>query len=134
MYTVRQLANADNFAIEQRKAAKAIEWMNSYAMKNNKKFETKLEGYSLPTINFGNFEVISWKGDWSAARNIIIKASRKLNMKVIEAGYHQKGNLIQSFFMGSKEFAKVYSDGNFIGNIVLVTKSGKWIAKSEKLG
>ena len=133
IYADSNLANADNFAVEQRKAAKAVEWMNSYALKNNKKFETKLEGYSLSTINFGTFEVISWKGNWSAARNIIIKASKKLNMKVIEAGYHQKGNLIQSLFMSSKEFAKVYSDGNFTGNIVLGTKSGKWIVKSEKL-
>jgi hypothetical protein len=87
------LANADNFAVEERNAAKAIGWMNSYASKNNKKFETKLEGYTLSTINFGNFEVISWSGDWSTARNIIIRASRKLNIKIVEAGYHQKGNL-----------------------------------------
>ena len=77
------MASADNFAVEQGKADRAIDWMNSYAKKNNKKFEAKLEGYSLSTIKFGNFEVISWKGDWSVARNIIIKVSSKLNMKVI---------------------------------------------------
>jgi hypothetical protein len=127
------LANADNFAVEERNAAKAIGWMNSYAIKNNKKFETKLEGYTLSTINFGNFEVISWSGDWSTARNIIIRASRKLNIKVVEAGYHQKGNLLQSLFLGSREFGKVYSSGHIIGNISLNMVSGKWKVKSEKL-
>ena len=71
------MASANNFAVEQGKAEKAIEWMNSYAKKNNKKFEAKLEGYVLSTVNFGNFEMISWKGDWSAARNIILRASTK---------------------------------------------------------
>jgi hypothetical protein len=127
------LAKADNFAIEERNAAKTIEWMNSYASKNSKKFETKLEGYVLSTTNFGNFEVISWSGDWSAARSIIIKVSRKLNVKVIESGYHQKGDLLRSLFLVSKEFAKVYSDGRLIGNIVLGMVSGKWKVESETL-
>jgi hypothetical protein len=127
------LANADNFAVEEKNATKAIGWMNSYAVKNNKKFETKLEGYTLSTINFGNFEVISWSGDWSTARNIIIRASKKLNIKVIEAGYHQKGNLLQSLFLGSREFGKVYSGGHIIGNISLSMISGKWKVESEKL-
>jgi hypothetical protein len=130
---MESLASADNFAVEKRNAAKAIEWMNSNARNNNKKFETKLEGYTLSTINFGNFEVISWNGDWSTARNIIIRASRKLNIKVVEAGYHQKGNLLQTLFLGSREFAKVYSDGHIIGNISLSMVSGKWKVKSEKL-
>jgi hypothetical protein len=127
------LASSDNFAIEERNAAKAIEWMNAYANKNGKKFETKLEGYILSTTNFGNFEVISWNGDWSAARNIIKKVSRRLNLKVIESGYHQKGDFLRSLFLVSKEFAKVYSDGRLIGNIVLSMVSGKWTVESETL-
>jgi hypothetical protein len=126
------LTSANNFAVEQAKSGKAIEWMNSYAKIKNKKFEARLEDYSLSTLKFGNFEVIYWKGDWSAARSIIIKASSKLNMKVIEAGYHKKGNLVSLLFGGSDEIAKVYSGGNLIGNIVLKSKSGKWIVKSEK--
>jgi hypothetical protein len=38
-----RLATTDNFAIEQGKAQRAIEWLNSYATKNNKKLEIKLE-------------------------------------------------------------------------------------------
>jgi hypothetical protein len=106
--------------------------MNSYAKMKNKKLEARLENYSLSTLKFGEFDVIYWKGDWSAARSIIIKASSKLNMKVIEAGYHKKGNFMSLLLGGSDEIAKVYSGGNLIGNIVLKSRSGKWIVESEK--
>ena len=126
------MPSANNFALQQGKSAKAIEWMNSYAKMKNKKLEVRLEEYSLCTVKFGKFDVIYWKGDWSAARSIIIKASSKLNMKVIEAGYHKKGNFMSLLLGGSDEIAKVYSGGNLVGNIVLKSKSGKWIVKSEK--
>jgi hypothetical protein len=126
------LTSANNFALEQGKSAKAIDWMNSYAKMKNRKLEVKLENYSLSTLKFGNFDAISWNGDWSAARLIIVKASSKLNMKVIEAGYHKKGSLLSSLLGGSDEIAKVYSGGQLVGNIVLKSKSGKWIVKSEK--
>ena len=126
------MTSANNFALEQGKSAKAIDWMNSYAKMKNRKLEVKLENYSLSTLKFGNFDAISWNGDWSAARLIIVKASSKLNMKVIEAGYHKKGSLLSSLLGGSDEIAKVYSGGKLVGNIVLKSKSGKWIVKSEK--
>ncbi|MDQ3868035.1 MAG: hypothetical protein M3250_00575 [Thermoproteota archaeon] len=126
------MPSANNFALEQAKSSRAIEWMNSYAKMKNKKLEARLENYSLATLKFGEFDVIYWKGDWSAARSIIIKASSKLNMKVIEAGYHKKGNFMSLLLGGSDEIAKVYSGGNLIGNIVLKSRSGKWIVESEK--
>jgi hypothetical protein len=126
------LTSANNFALEQGKSAKAIDWMNSYAKMKNRKLEIRSENYSLSTLKFGNFDAISWNGDWSAARLIIVKASSKLNMKVIEAGYHKKGSLISSLLGVSDEIAKVYSGGKLVGNIVLKSKSGKWIIKSEK--
>ena len=126
------MTSANNFALEQGKSARAIDWMNSYAKMKNRKLEIRSENYSLSTLKFGNFEAISWNGDWSAARLIIVKASSKLNMKVIEAGYHKKGSLLSSLLGGSDEIAKVYSGGKLVGNIVLKSKSGKWIVKSEK--
>ena len=107
--------------------------MNSEAAKNNKKLQVKLEGYLLSTKKFGNFEVVSWKGEWSTARNMVIRASKKLNIKVVEAGYHVKGQLLSSLFGISREFAKVYSGGNIIGNLELTTRSGRWKVKGEKL-
>jgi hypothetical protein len=127
------LARSDNFALEKAKAEKAIDWMNSYAATRNKKFNAKLTGYNMSTMNFGSFQLLSWEGDWSAARHIIVKASSKLNMKVVEAGYHSKGSIFQSFLGLSREYAKVYSGGVLVGNIVLGMKSGRIIASSEKL-
>jgi hypothetical protein len=124
------LASSDSFAVEHDKGQEAVNWMNEYAKKNNLKFEAKLEGYTLQTSRFGNFEVISWKGDWSAARNIIKRASSKLRMKILESGYSEKKDLLSALF-GSGNFAKVYSGGNLIGQIELVSKSGKWVSKSE---
>ena len=128
------MAGTDNFGVEDGMGHKAIEWMNSYSKEKKKEFKARLEGYQISSKNFGDFEIISWNGNWSDARKIIIKASVKLSMKVIESGYHQKDNLLISFFGLGKEFAKVYKKGNYIGIIVLGMRSGKWYIKSEKLG
>ncbi|MDX1372054.1 MAG: hypothetical protein R3321_06270 [Nitrososphaeraceae archaeon] len=125
------MATADNFALEERKAEEAIQWMNSYALEHDKKFEAKLEGYILTTIKFGNFQIISWKGEWSVARNLIKKTSKKLNMKVIESGYHKKDSFFLSLIGANKEIAKVYNKGNLVGNLILGKKSGKWVVKKE---
>jgi hypothetical protein len=125
------VAGADSFAVEQGKGEQAINWMNEYAQKNKIKFEAKLQGYSMPTVKFGAFEFISWKGDWPAARNIIKKASSKLRIKTLESGYHEKTDLLTSMFGASSEFAKVYSNGNLVGQIEIKSKGGKWTVKNE---
>lgn len=128
------MASTDSFGVESGMGNKSIDWMNAYSREKNMHFNARLEGYVVSTKNFGNFEIISWNGSWSDARKIIVKSSSKLNMKVIESGYHQKDNLLLSFFGFGKEFAKIYKKGNYIGAIVLGTRSGKWYVKSEKLG
>ena len=125
------MAGADSFAVEHRKAQEVIKWMNTYAKKNNHKFEAKLAGYSMQTVKFGSFELITWSGDWSAARNIIKKASKQLRAKVIESGYHEKQGLLSAMFAGSSEYGKVYSNGKFVGQIEMNRKAGRWVAKSE---
>ena len=124
------LAGADSFAVEQGKAEEAIEWMNATAERNRQKFHSKLVRYSMQTIKFGNFEIISWNGEWSVARNIIRKASSKLGIKVIESGYHEKRDLLSAMFGGS-EFGKVYSNGKLVGQIEMEKKSGRWTSKYE---
>jgi hypothetical protein len=130
----RILASTDNFGVEAGMGNRATEWMNTYSKEKKMDFNARLEGYQVSTKNFGNFEIISWSGNWSDARKIIIKSSTKLSMKIIESGYHQKDNLLLSFFGIGKEFAKVYKKGNYIGAVVLGTRSGKCYVKSEKLG
>lgn len=125
------MAGADNFAVEHQKAQQAVEWINTYAKKNNHKFECKLTGYPMQTVKFGNFEMITWSGDWSDARNIIHKASKQLRAKVIESGYHEKRDLLSAMFGASSEYGKVYSNGKLVGQIEMNKKSGRWIAKEE---
>ena len=125
------MAGADNFAIEHRKVQQAIEWLNAYAKENNHKFECKRTGYSMQTVKFGSFEMITWSGDWSAARNIIQKASKHLRAKVIESGYHEKRGLLSAMFGVSSEYGKVYSNGKLVGQIEMNKKSGRWIAQDE---
>ncbi len=125
------MAGADSFAVEHQKAQKAIEWINAYAKKNDYKFEAKLAGYSMQTVKFGSFELITWSGDWSAARNIIQKASKQLRAKVIESGYHQKRDLLSAMLGGSSEYGKVYSNGKLVGQIEMNKKAGRWVAKAE---
>ena len=128
------MAGSDNFGVENGMGHRAVEWMNSYSKEKKMEFKAKLEGYQISSKNFGDFEIISWRGKWSDARKIIVKASTKLSMKVIESGYHQKDNLLISFFGFGKEFGKVYKKGNYIGTIILGIRSGKWYIKSEKPG
>ena len=128
------LANSNNFAIEKGKSVIAINWINEFISKSNRSFKISISKYSLNTLNFGNFDLIEWEGDWSIARNIFKKVSSKLNIKVIESGYHKKGNIIEAFFGMSKEYGKVYSSGKIIGTIILAKKSGRWIVEKEKRG
>jgi hypothetical protein len=124
------VAGADNFAVEQGKGGQAVEWMNEYAKKNELKFEAKLSGYTMESVKFGAFELMSWKGDWSVARNIMKKTSTKLRVKTIESGYHEKKDLLSAMF-GSAEFGKVYSSGNIVGQVELTSKGGRWAVKAE---
>lgn len=125
------MAGSDNFEIEYKKAQQAIEWINEYAKKKNYKFECKLTGYSMQTVKFGSFEMITWSGDWSAARSIIQKASKQLRAKVIESGYHEKSGLLSAMLGVSSEYGKIYSNGKLVGHIEMNKKAGRWMVKDE---
>jgi hypothetical protein len=127
----RQMASADNFGLELGKAEKAIEWMNTYAQHNKLKFEARLAQSYMDTIKFGKFQLFSWNGEWSTARNVVKKVSGKLAIKTIESGFHEKRGLLSAMLGSSSEYAKVYSSGRLAGNLQLVKKSGRWIAQAE---
>jgi hypothetical protein len=131
MVAIWPLAGADSFAVEYSKAHQAIEWINGYAKKNNHKFECNLAGYSIKTVKFGAFEMVTWNGDWSTARNIFQRASKQLRAKVIESGYHEKRDLLLAMFGSSSEYGKIYSNGKLVGHIEMNKKAGKWTPKAE---
>jgi hypothetical protein len=94
------LAGADSFGVENGMGIRAVEWMNSYSVEKKKALKQNLKVTGSHQKNFGDFEIISWSGEWSDARKIIVKASTKLSMKVLESGYHQKRySLVFSFWL-----------------------------------
>lgn len=128
------MASANNFGIEKGKCDVALKWINEYTVKNNKSFKISITTNQLETLNFGIFDLVEWHGDWSIARNVIKKVSSKLNIKVVEAGFHKKGNIVESFFGMSQEYCKVYSSGKFVGTLILKKRSGGWVVDKEKRG
>ena len=58
-----------------------------------KKLEARLYGYDISTENFGDFEMFSWMGDVQIARKLIIKASKRFKIKIIEGGYKPKDKI-----------------------------------------
>ena len=128
------MASANNFGIEKGKGDVALKWINEFIIKNNKSFKISITNNQLHTLNFGDFDLVEWSGDWSIARNVIKKSSSKLNIKVIEAGYHKKHNIVEAFFGMSQEYCKVYSSGKFVGTFILTKKRRTWIVDKEKRG
>ncbi|VVC05462.1 Uncharacterised protein [uncultured archaeon] len=86
----RELAEAESFGIEKGYGSQAVQWMNDEAKKIDWRFEARLYDYEIATKNFGSFEMYSWIGDPKAARDLIIRASNRFKIKVIEGGYKSK--------------------------------------------
>lgn len=126
------MVHTSNFAVEEGYGEKVVTWIREYVQESDVKLDVKTENYSLISKNFGNFDIISWKGEWREARKIILKVSKKMKIKVIDPGYHEKNNLLMSFIGASKEYGKVFSKGGFIGVVTLGVKSGRWVIKSER--
>ena len=81
------MAGSETFGVESGFAEEVLEWMNNEAKKRKSKFEARAYNYEITTKNFGTFEMFSWIGDVKAARNLIIKASKRFKVRVIEGGY-----------------------------------------------
>ncbi|MGI0011137.1 MAG: hypothetical protein ACREAE_07040, partial [Nitrosopumilaceae archaeon] len=108
------MANSETFGIEKGFGQQAVDWMNEEAKKEGWKFEARLYNYELETKNFGPFEMFSWMGDAKAARDLIIKASKRFKLKVIEGGYKSKVVLLR---LEKTDYAMVRKGDRIIGHI-----------------
>ena len=81
------MASSETFGVEKGYGEEAVRWMNQEAKSGGLKFEARLYGYEINTKNFGPFDMFSWIGDVKVARSLIIKASNRFKIKVIEGGY-----------------------------------------------
>ena len=108
------MGDSETFGVEKDHGKEVIAWLNEYAEKHNMKLEARLYGYTISTKNFGDFEMFSWIGDVQNARKMIIKASKKFKIRVIEGGYKPKEKL---FKMKKFDFAKVKKGEKTIGQL-----------------
>mgnify|MGYP006969374743 FL=1 len=76
--------DSESFGIEKGHGQEVVDWLNEQAQEKDYKFEARLYGYDLETDNFGIFEMFSWRGDVQNARQLVVKDSKRLKLKVTE--------------------------------------------------
>jgi len=103
---------SETFGIEKGYGEEVIKWLNEQSKEG--KFEARLYNYTITTKNFGEFEMFSWMGDVQNARKLIIKASKRFKIKVIEGGYKPTEKV---FRMKKFDYAKVKKGDKTIGQL-----------------
>ena len=124
------MKDSETFGIERGHGKEVVAWLNEQS--KNSKFEARLYGYSITTQNFGDFEMFSWRGEVQIARKLIIKASKRFKIKVIEGGYQPKEKL---FRIKKFDFAKVHKGDKTIGQLEFEISrfgNGQWEIKNEE--
>jgi hypothetical protein len=126
------MADAESFGIEKGFGNQAVQWMNEQAKILGWKFEGRLYDYEITTNNFGSFEMYSWIGDPKAARDLVIRASKRFKIKVIEGGYKSKQFILK---LEKNEYGVVRKGDRVIGRIEFASSrltESKWVVKLEE--
>jgi hypothetical protein len=123
---------SETFGVEKGHGEEIITWLNEKAKSQDKKLEARLYGYDISTENFGDFEMFSWMGDVQIARKLIIKASKRFKIKIIEGGYKPKEKI---FRMKKIDFAKVKKGEKTIGQLEFTVsrfRNEQWEIQNEE--
>ena len=126
------MGNSETFGVQKGHGKEIVEWLNEQSKTQNTKLEARLYNYEISTKNFGDFEMFSWIGDVQIARRLIIKASKKFKIKVIEGGYKPKEKV---FKMKKFDFAKVKKGDKTIGQLELAVSrfgNAQWEIQDEE--
>lgn len=126
------MRDSETFGVEKGHGEEVVSWLNDQAKDQSIKLEARLYGYNISTKNFGDFEMFSWMGDVQIARKMIIKASKRFKVKVIEGGYKPKEKLIR---MKKFDFAKVKRGDKTIGQLEFVASrfgNSQWEIQNEE--
>ena len=126
------MGNSETFGVQKGHGKEIVDWLNQQSKIQNNKLEARLYNYEISTKNFGDFEMFSWMGDVQIARKMIIKASKKFKIKVIEGGYKPKEKL---FKMKKLDFAKVKKGDKTIGQLELAVSrfgNAQWEIQDEE--
>jgi hypothetical protein len=117
------MSESETFGAEKGSGNELVQWMNEEAERRSVKFEARLYDYVIKTENFGTFEMFSWMGDVKVARSLIVKASKKFRVKVIEGGYKAKEKIYST---KKSDFAMVRKGDRIIGHLQFTaTRIGK---------
>jgi hypothetical protein len=124
--------DSETFGIEKGYGQDTIQWLNDEAKKEKLKFEARLYGQQIETQNFGAFELFSWIGDVQVARKLIVKASKRFKIKVIEGGYKPKEKILK---INRQDYAMVKKGDKTIGHLEFSAPrfGGKWQVTQEEL-
>ncbi len=126
------MAGSETFGVEKGYGKAAVKWMNDEAEKLDLKFEARLYGYEIDTKNFGEFEMFSWMGDTKVARSLIVKASNRFKIKVIEGGYKARVIMLKP---ERSDYAMIRKGERIIGHIEFSSSritGSKWTVKLEE--
>jgi cell division protein YceG involved in septum cleavage len=126
------MGNSETFGVQKGHGKQIVEWLNEQSKRQNNKLEARLYDYVVSTKNFGDFEMFSWMGDVQIARKMIIKASKKFKIKVIEGGYKPKDKI---FKMKKLDFAKIKKGDKTIGQLEFAVSrfgNGQWEIQDEE--
>ena len=126
------MAISETFGIEKGHGEEVITWINGQVKSKGTKLEARLYGYDISTKNFGDFEMFSWIGDVQIARKLIIKASKRFKIKVIEGGYKPKEKV---FRIKKFDFAKVKRGDKTIGQLEFAASrfgNNQWEIQNEE--
>ena len=126
------MRESETFGSEEGSGEELVQWLNEEAKKKKMKFEARLYDYVIKTENFGTFEMFSWMGDVKTARSLIVKASKKFRVKVIEGGYKAKEKIYST---KKADFAMVRKGDRIIGHLKFTTPrigKGDWELEEEE--
>ena len=126
------MRDSETFGIEKGRGEEVVSWLNEQAKSQKIKLEARLYEYSVSTKNFGDFEMFSWMGDVQVARKLVIKASKRFKIRIIEGGYKPKDKI---FKMKRIDFAKVKKGDKTIGLIEFSASrfgNGRWEIENEE--
>ncbi len=126
------MRDSETFGVERGHGEKVVAWLNQQAKTQSIKLEARLYGYNVSTKNFGDFEMFSWIGDVQIARKLILRASKRFKVKVIEGGYKPKE---KTFTRQKIDFAKVKRGDKTIGQLEFVAprfRGNHWEIRDEE--
>jgi len=126
------MRDSETFGVEKGHGEEIVSWLNNQSKVRGVKLKARLYGHNISTKNFGDFEMFSWMGDVQIARKMIIKASKRFKVRVIEGGYKPKEKLLR---LKKFDFAKVKKGDKTIGQLEFVSSrfgNNQWEIQNEE--